>query len=114
MPLSIQETITELGNSNKPLPNSRLTELSDLILEELEFFKHSWPAIEPQRRRQIMHRLVELAEDNLELNFNNIFQYCLKDQDDAVRSKAIEGLWESEEPTLINPLIDLLQRDGFY
>ena len=111
-PLPIKETIAELGNSDKQLLNSRLTELSSLSSEELEFFRHSWVSIEPERRRQIVHRLVELAEDNLELHFDCIFKYCLKDQDDTVRSKAIEGLWESEEPTLINHLINLLEQDS--
>ncbi|MFC2048399.1 HEAT repeat domain-containing protein [Chloroflexota bacterium] len=110
--LPIEKTINELGNSNQPLLNSRLTELSNLRLEELEFFKRSWTATEPERRHQIVHRLVELAEDNLELNFDSIFKYCLKDPDDEVRSKAIEGLWENEEPPLIDPLINLLKQDN--
>ena len=110
--LPIEKTINELGNSHQPLLNSRLTELSNLRLEELEFFKRSWTAIEPERRRQIVHRLVELAEDNLELNFDSIFKYCLKDPDDEVRSKAIEGLWENEEPSLIDSLINLLKQDN--
>ncbi|MBA7574216.1 hypothetical protein ES708_16018 [subsurface metagenome] len=29
-----------------------------------------------------------------------------------MRSKAIEGLWESEETSLINPLINLLEHDS--
>jgi len=111
MPLPIEETIVDLGNSDKPLLNSILTELSNLSSEELEFFKRSWVVIEPKRRRQIIHRLVELAEDNLELNFDTIFKYCLNDQDAEVRSKATEGLWENEEASLINPLISLLEQD---
>ncbi len=112
MLLPIKKTIAELGNSDKPLLNSKLTELSNLNLEELELFKRSWAAIKPQRRCQSVHRLVELAENNLELNFDSVFKYCLKDQDDTVRSKAIEGLWESEEPALINSLISLLEQDS--
>ena len=108
----IEKTIVELGNSNKSLLNSRLADLSNLTSEELELFERSWPAIEPKRRRQIVHRLVELAEDNLALNFDSIFKYCLKDQDDEVRSKAIEGLWENEEALLIEPLINLLEQDS--
>ncbi len=112
MALPIEETIVELGNSDQPLLNSTLTELSNLSSEELEFFQHSWAAIEPKRRCQITHRLVELAEDNLELNFDSIFKHCLKDQDAEVRSKAIKGLWENEEASLINPLINLLEQDS--
>ncbi len=112
MALPIEETIVELGNSDKPLLDSTLIELSNLSSEELEFFQCSWAAIEPKRRCQITHRLVELAEDNLELNFDSIFKHCLEDQDAEVRSKAIEGLWENEEASLINPLINLLEQDS--
>ncbi len=111
MPSPIEETIVELAKSDKPLLNSRLSELSNLSSEELEFFKHTWAAIEPKRQRQIVYRLVELAQDNLELNFDSILKYCLQD-DDEVQSKAIEGLWESEDASLINPLINLLAQDS--
>ncbi len=69
MPLLIEETIVDLANGDKPLLSSRLTELSNLSPEWLAFFKRSWSAIEPKRQRQIVHRLVELVDDNLELNF---------------------------------------------
>ncbi|MDI6814733.1 MAG: HEAT repeat domain-containing protein [Dehalococcoidales bacterium] len=112
MSLPIEETIADLGNCDKPLLSSRLTQLSNLNSEELELLQQAWAVIEPKRRRQIIYRLVELAEDNFELNFDSIFTSCLKDQDAEVRSKAIEGLWESEEPSLINPLINLLEQDS--
>jgi len=110
IPSPIEETIVELANSDKPLLNARLTELSNLRSEELEVLKRSWTAIETKRRRQIVHRLVDLAEDNLDLNFDSILKYCLTDQDDEVQSKAIEGLWENEEASLIKPLIHLLEQ----
>ncbi len=112
MSLPIEETIADLGNSDKPLLNSRLAELSNLNSEELALFEQAWAAIEPKRRRQIMYRLVELAEGNFELDFDSIFKSRLKDQDAEVRSKAIEGLWESEEASLIDPLIILLNQDS--
>lgn len=68
--------------------------------------------IEPKRRRQIIYRLVELAEDNFELDFDDIFKSCLRDEDADVQSKAIEGLWESEETSLIDPLIELLEPES--
>ncbi|MFC1977193.1 HEAT repeat domain-containing protein [Chloroflexota bacterium] len=108
----IKEIMADIGNSDNPLLNSRLTELSNLSSEELEFFARSWTAIEPERRRQIVHRLVELAEDNVELNFDSIFKHCLEDRNDEVRSQAIEGLWENEEASLINPLVKLLEQDS--
>jgi len=112
MSLPIEETIADLGNIDKPLLNSRLAELSNLNAEELALFEQAWAAIEPKRRGQIMYRLVELAENNFELDFDSIFKSRLKDQDAEVRSKAIEGLWESEEASLIDPLIKLLEQDS--
>jgi len=112
MLLPIEELITDLANSDKPLSSLGLTELSNLSSEEVEFLSRVWATIESERRRQIICRLIELAEDNFELNFDSIFKKCLKDQDVEVRSKAIEGLWENEEASLINPLIDVLRYDS--
>ena len=111
-PFPIEETIAELGDRNKPLLNSRLADLSKLNSTELELFEQTWKTIEPKRQRQIMHRLVELAEDNFELDFDSIFKSRLRDRDAEVRSKAIEGLYESEEASLIDPLINLLEQDS--
>ncbi len=111
MSLPIEETIADLANSDTPLLNSKLAELSNLSSEELALFEQAWAAIEPKRQGEIMYRLVELAEDNFELDFDNIFKNRLKDEDAEVRSKAIEGLWESEEASLIDPLIELLEQD---
>jgi len=107
----IEEIMADIGNSDNPLLNSRLSELSILSSKELELFERSWSAIKPKRRRQTVYRLVELAENNLGLNFDSIFKYCLKDRDDEVRSKAIEGLWENEEASLIDHLVNLLEQD---
>jgi hypothetical protein len=96
---SIEEIITHLADSNYSLINSKLIELSNLSSEELGFLKYSWTSIEAKRRRQIIRRLVELAENNLELNFDGIFKLCLKDEDDEV----------NEEPSLISSLISLLR-----
>lgn len=112
MPSPIEGTIADLGNSNKPLLSSKLAKLSNLNPEELGFLERVWTTIEPKRRRQVVSRLVELAENDFELNFDSIFKNCLGDQDAEVRSKAIEGLWENEEPSLINPLINLLGQDS--
>jgi HEAT repeat protein len=109
VPLPIEETIANLSNSDKPLLSSRLTELSNLNAQELALFEEAWQTIEPKRRRQIIYRLVELAENNFELDFDDIFKGRLKDEDADVQSKAVEGLWENEETTLIDPLIELLE-----
>lgn len=111
LPPPVEQTIAKLVNPDKPLLDSWLTDLSSLNSAELKLLEQAWPTIEPKRRRQIMYRLVELAEDNFELDFDNLFKGRIKDTDAEVRSKAIEGLWENEESSLIEPLIDLLEKD---
>ena len=36
---------------------------------------------------------------------------CLKDQDEEVRGKAIEGLWEYEDRSIIAGLVQILRSD---
>ncbi|MFC1903150.1 HEAT repeat domain-containing protein [Chloroflexota bacterium] len=111
MSLPVEETIDHL-DSDKPLLRSKLVDLSNLSKEEMGIFKQRWATIETERRRQIVYRLVELAEDNAGLNFDSILVSCLKDSDTEVRSKAIDGLWENEDVSLINPLIYMLNKDS--
>jgi HEAT repeat protein len=112
LPSPIEEIIADLSDTELPLLNSNLAGLSNLDSEGLALFKRYWTAIEPKRRRQIVSRLVELAEDDCTFDFSIIFKHCLKDKDEDVLIKAIEGLWENEEPSLINPFIDILEQDN--
>ncbi|MBI2852078.1 MAG: HEAT repeat domain-containing protein [Chloroflexi bacterium] len=109
---AIEEILAELGDNARPLLKSRLAGLNDLSAANLETFKRSWGTIDFKRRREIVSRLLELAADNVEMNFDGIFKLCLKDEDPVVIEKAIEGLWENEETSLINLLLTLL--DGRY
>ena len=112
MPLPLESYLDELGRLEKPLITSKLADLSDLTPDELDLFRQAWAKIAPERRRQIVQRLVDLAEDNFELNFDEIFRVCLFDEDAEVRTSAIDGLWECEDRTLIEPLVHLLRWDG--
>ena len=101
----------ELCDTKRPLAFSKLVNLSDLSREELEIFRREWRGIDVARRRQIVERMVELAWDNLELDFDAIYRFCINDADSEVKVKAIEGLAECEDHSLIEPLISLLLGD---
>ena len=111
-PPVIKQTVAHLLNSKQVLLNLSLTGLSDLKLVELAYMKEIWPQIALKRRRQIVARLVELAEDNVQLSFDAIFKMLLTDPDAEVRTLAISGLWENEEPSLMESFIRLLRKDG--
>jgi HEAT repeat protein len=54
---------------------------------------------------------VELAEEDFELDYQHLYKVMVKDEDPQVRAEAIEGLYESEDPGLIEILAGLLERD---
>lgn len=90
---------------------SKLSKLSNLGADELSSFKTYWQTIEVRQRQGIAKQLAELADNSLELNFDDIFRFLLEDPDAEVRATAVEALWECEDRTLINPLIELMLND---
>ena len=111
MSSALENYLKDLRDSGKPLVVSKLVNLSDLSREEMEAFRSTWSRTEVARRREIVERLVDLTEDNFELDYVAIFRHCLTDGDGQVRAKAIEGLAECEERSLLDPLISLLLGD---
>ncbi len=109
--MSLQRTLDQIKAEDGPLSASRLTALSGLTPEEMRAVVQAWSAASTGRRRQVIAALIELAEDNVELDFGAVFRHALQDEDDEVRAAAIGGLWESEERWLIEPLIRFLRQD---
>lgn len=90
---------------------SDFIEVSDLMSEELRLFARTWFTIPVERKRWIVTSMVELAEDSPELDFSAVFKMCLKDNDEEVLQKAMDGLWEHEDRSFISSLIDVLHSD---
>ena len=110
-PDSIRQIITEMADENKQPVNKQLVELTDIKSDDLVFFNQIWSGLGLTRKLQLINRLIELAEDLAELNFDAIFKHRLRDPEEEIRCKAIEGLWETEDSSLIEPLIKLMQSD---
>jgi HEAT repeat protein len=103
--------VRELADPGTPLSVSHLVRLSQLGAEQLSALGMVWREMELRQRQRIVEELVELAEDNVDLNFDAVFMLALGDLDPAVRRVAISGLWEHDGADLIDPLIRLLQHD---
>jgi HEAT repeat protein len=106
-----EELLEKMRDSQTSLSISSLYGLSDLTRAEAQLFQEVWSLIDASRRRWIIHSLVDIAEASFEVNFNSIFRLCLNDEDEVVRSQAIEGLWEDEDLTLAGLLVRLLRDD---
>ena len=109
--MTLEQYFQGLVEDETALNHSRLVQISALDEEELEKFRHWWPSIPVEHRRKLVARLVTLAEEGVELDFDVVFRHCLRDDDPEVREKAVTGLWESDDRTLIGTLVDLLQGD---
>ena len=109
--MSLESYFTELVDNQRELVISKLTKLSAMPTDELKLFRKSWPDMPEERRREILSQLTLLAEGDPDLDFNDIFLTGLKDPDETVRMKSLDGLWEYERSSFIGLLIDMLKND---
>lgn len=107
----IPDLIKEIGDENQPLKHTRLTELSRLDSLEKTDLVSMWPTVPANRRLDILIRLDEIAEQDLEFDFSTVFIIGLQDQDERIREKAILALWEVDDRSIIRPLTELLMND---
>ena len=110
-PMTLERYFEELAQGDEALRHSRLVRLSGLDSTEMEHLRHWWPSMPADRRREMMSRLVTLAEDDVDLDFDAVFRHSLEDEDPVVRERALSGLWECDDRTLIGSLITLLKED---
>lgn len=109
--MTLEQYLNVLADKDQPLRHTDLLHLSGMTPEELGLLRRGWQNINPHRRRAILERLVEMTEDDLEADFNDLFRFCLVDANPEVRAKAVEGLWECNDRTLVTPLATLLRKD---
>ena len=109
--MTLKTYLEELVQDGAPLKYAGLVELSALGPDEMGLVRDAWPRIAPERRLALVSRLVETSEDNVDLDFSQIFKLALKDDGEKVRTKAVSGLWECEERPLMTALLRLLQYD---
>jgi HEAT repeat protein len=109
--MAITSHIQEIGASDHKLAMRDLKPLSGLGREERADFWPAWAAIMPRRRAEIARAMVELAEDDIELDFTAAQSWLLDDDDSEVRANAIEGLWENTSTALLHQLLRLMRSD---
>ncbi len=104
--------LSTLREGQGTIPTLVLFALSDVNRQELEQFAATWMELPVTRRRFIVSAMIDLAEADIEADFNRLFRYLLDDEDAEVREHAINGLWEDEDTVLIKPLIGSMRSDA--
>ena len=110
--MDFAEYLEELSDGARKLKVAGLQRLSGITADQQTQLDAVWPNINVRRRRRIVGELTDLAEDNVELNFDSVFTGALRDEDERVRVVSIRGLWENESPALIDPLLNLAGSDS--
>jgi HEAT repeat protein len=106
--LSLETLLPKLENNDEPLSVKELADLSAIGRSDHEQFLDVWRRLSIQRRRTIIDRLTDVAEDNVELDFTRVFLAGLLDDDVQVRAQSIKALWEYEGADLPGMLLRLL------
>ncbi|WP_026370512.1 HEAT repeat domain-containing protein [Kallotenue papyrolyticum] len=108
----MREIVRHLGDTSRPLKRRELRQLNDIGEQARPEFAAAWREVALSRRREIATALVELAEDNVEFDFRDVFRVLIDDGDADVRLAAVEGLWEDERLSTLRALLPLLDGDA--
>ena len=111
MPID-QAFLDQLFDAEQPVASSKLLALSTLADDEASAFRAVWQEALARSRIHLLDRLISLAEDNAEADFDAIFRIGLDDPESDVRRKAIDALWECQERWLLNRLVAMAEGDA--
>jgi HEAT repeat protein len=109
--LSVETVITALNDPDHVPPATSLAQLSNLSGNDLERVSGAFRSLSIQRRRDVIDVLADLAEDNVELSFDAVFELGLDDSDVQVRAQSIRALWENEEAGVARRLLSMVAND---
>jgi len=105
------EVLTELRAAGSFDP-VHLKALSEPSPELLALCLGLWPDLEPERRREVLAAMQQLADEQATLDFHRIHLTALRDPDPATRMLAVRGLWEDERPEYMHVLLAQLRDDA--
>ena len=95
-----------------PYSHAALAKLSKLDPTQVGAFVETWQALPVHERLRIVRTLSDMAFDNVELDFNDLFIRFLSDPVAEIRAVALEGLWEDDRPSTADAMIRLVREDG--
>lgn len=108
-PFSLEDTLAALGDESRTvLPAGAVYGLSDMTNRaDLEAFRSAWNALSIERRRILIEHLAEIGEMNFELDYEPIALVLFDDDDDEVRSTAVDLPWYSTSMDIYNAMVQM-------
>ena len=109
--MTFQSLLDSFPDPEQQPSAAQLASLSHLDREDIALLAEAWQDIDAGRKRRMLVQMAEMAEDNVDLNFDAAFKLALDDESGAVRAAALRGLVEYEKRDLISVLARLLRED---
>ncbi|RJP52989.1 MAG: HEAT repeat domain-containing protein [Anaerolineaceae bacterium] len=109
--LSFQTILDHLLDSKKDIPQNHLQHYSDLDPKSLRLFLDVWHSVKPDRKLLLLDTLLSHLDSDTLVSYEDIGRALLTDTDGEVRARAIGLLAESNDPNLVDPLIDIFLTD---
>lgn len=103
--------LSRLGENDAGLTNTEIAALSKASPDDAVLFEKYWVDIGAERKAHILGRMLELADDDATLDFSPLYRRMSSDNLAAVRSGAVKGLWEAEDPSMIRLMIPIMESD---
>ncbi len=109
--IDFSRVIAALLDSQNPFPPAYLRHFSDLEHPDLGQLMEVWTQVEPERRLDLLRRLVTISAEDTLVCFDNVAKFGLTDSDPRVRTEAIRLLDECSDPKVATTLIDIMRHD---
>ena len=110
--MTLDQYLSELSDPEASIDHPGLFRLSGLSNAQVREVMSAWSGISAVRRGELLKWMIDLADDNLELDFTAVYRACLRDTDDNVRANAARGVSDADDRTIIRPLIELVLKDA--
>lgn len=109
--MDVINLINNISNDNIPYKHSDLIHISNIDSNQLKIFLKAWEDIPKTRKLDLLRKFIFLSEENIELDFSQIFINLLNDKNSEVIKLSLEGLWEYEGREIIDPIINLTHKN---
>src|SRR5688572_7340450 len=110
--INFQNVLDYLLDSKKDIPQSHLGFYSDLDPKSLRLFLDVWNSVKPDRKLILLDSLLSHMDSDTLVSYEEIGKALLNDVDANVRARAIGLLAESNDPKLVDPLINIFLNDA--
>lgn len=97
-----------LADENSPIQSAGLRSFANLSPVQLGEWYAVFTRLSPSRRRSVIHTMTTLAEDNVDLDFRDLFVRVLADNDSDVRLTALHGLWDDDRLSTMRQVVPLV------